>query len=190
MGSPGHAFIAHTKALSPRAQSKDAGYGSPPHPQTIRSGQLYWPRTATRREVVIVKRVDQKHAVVARHGRRQAPFRVTLRRLMAVRADGQGRYYQFQGFAPRRYETRAYVWSLDEEEALLCLPEWHPRRGVRLPARLLPSEARQRGAWLRAKCDLSASSAGRLQVSDLVSSSGPEPGSLAMPALDPLPDHR
>jgi hypothetical protein len=123
---------------------------------------------------------------MAQQGHKQS-LRVTLARLLAVRADGQGQYYQFQGFAPRRYDTRAYVWALDEREAVLCLPEWHPRRGVHLPVRLVPAEARTAGAWLRARCDLSASSAGRLQVADLVSWSKPEGGLLAVPALDELP---
>jgi hypothetical protein len=186
VGSSGHAFIAHTKALSPRAQAKDGGYGLPPHPRTIRSGQLYWPRLSKRREVLTVRRVERELVVMAQQGHKQS-LRVTLTRLLAVRADGQGQYYQFQGFAPRRYDTRVYVWALDEREAVLCLPEWHPRRGVRLPIRLVPAEARAAGAWLHARCDLSASSAGRLQVADLVTWSEPKPGVLAAPALDAVP---
>jgi hypothetical protein len=183
MGSSGHAFIAHTKALSPRAQAKDGGYGPPPHPRLARPGQRYWPRAARRREVMILRRVDGEHALMERPGSRQAPVRVTLARLLAVRADGQGRHYQFHGFAPRRYVTPAYVWSLGDAEAVLCLPEWHPGRAVRLPVRLLPPDARHAGAWLRARCDLSASSAGRLQVADLTSSAEPIQGSIAAAAI-------
>jgi hypothetical protein len=190
MGSPGHAFIAHTKSLSPRAQPKDGGYGPPPHPLVIRPGQRYWPRAARRRAVLVVRRVERERAVMDHPDHQQAPVRVTLARLLAPRADGQGRNYQFQGFSPRRYATCAYVWSVDGAEAVLCLPEWHPYRPVRLPLRLLPSDGRRDGAWLRLRCDLSASSAGRLQVADLVTWGSPELESILSPALDLAPSPR
>jgi hypothetical protein len=183
MGSSGHAFIAHTKALSPAAQPKDGGYGPPPHPVTVRSGQRYWPRAAHRREVLVVQRAERERIIMGRLDTRRALVRVTPARLLAVRPDGQGQHYQFQGFSPRRYATWAYVWSIDDREATLCLPEWHPRRAVHLPARLLPAEGRRVGAWLRARCDLSASSAGRLQVADLFAAAEPEAGSVMAPAL-------
>jgi hypothetical protein len=190
MGSPGHAFIAHTKALSPRAQAKDGGYGPPPHPHAVRPGQRYWPRSARRRDVVTVKRVDFEQVVMGRPGGHGGPpIRITVARLLAVRADGQGRHYQFQGFVPRRYVTYAYVLSVADSEAVLCLPEWHPARAVCLLPRLLPDDGRVAGAWLRLRCDLSASSAGRLQPADLVTSAAPEPGFPA-PAWDGLADHK
>jgi hypothetical protein len=183
MGSSGHAFIAHTKALSPAAQPKDGGYGAPPHPVTIRAGQRYWPRAASRRAVLVVRRVERERVLLGTPENRQGTVRVTRTGLLAVRSDGQGRHYQFQGFAPRRYVTRAYVWSVDDREAVLCVPEWHPRRPVRLPARLVPADGRRAGTWLRARCDLSASSAGRLQLADLMAGAEPEPGSVLVPAL-------
>jgi hypothetical protein len=186
MGSAGHKFIAHTKALSPRAQSKDGGYGPPPHPRVARPGQCYWPRSARRREVLIVTRVDSDRVLLGRRDRSRPPASAAVTRLLAVRADDQGRYYQFQGFAERRYLTLAYVWSISDVEAVLCLPEWHPRRPVRIPPRLLPADARSVGAWLRLRCDLSASSAGRLQPADLIATVDPSPDSIASPAIDPV----
>lgn len=168
MGSPGHAFIAHTKALSPAAQNKDGGYGAPPHPLVVRAGQRYWPRGTRRRTVLTVRRVVGDHVVVDAPRRGKAPVRLSEARLLAVRPDGQGAFYQFLGFATRRYVTCAYVWSVDDSCAVLCVPEWHPARAVRLPLRLVPPPARTEGAWLEVRCDLSASSAGRLQLADLV----------------------
>lgn len=166
MGSAGHAFIAHTKALSPLAQCKDGGYGPPPHPKLVRPGQRYWPRAGSSRGVLVVRRIDSGWAVAERLGHSPAQRRLAVRRLLEVRPDGQGRYYQFQGFSPRRYRTDAYVGSIGAGEVVLCIPEWHPDRAVRLPRRLLPSGA-DVGTWLHVRCDLSASSAGRLQLADL-----------------------
>ncbi len=184
MGSSGHAFIAHTKALSPAAQAKDGGYGPPPHPGQVRAGQRYWPRAGHRRAVLTVKRVDGARAVLAHPDRGHPSVRVSVDRLLAVRPDGQGRHYQFHGFAPRRYATYAYVSAVQDGHAVLCVPEWHPRRAVHLPVRLLPADSRHSGAWLNARCDLSASSAARLQVADLAIGPPPAMGAIAAPSLD------
>jgi hypothetical protein len=168
MGSPGHAFIAHTKALSPRAQAKDAGYGPPPHPLSARAGQHYWPRSGRRRVLLVVRRVERDRVILRSSGESAGSTSVTLRRLLAQRTDGQGRHYQFQGYSSRRYDTKAYVCSIVDGYAVLCVPEWHPRRPVRFPMRLLPDSGRNAGAWLVLRCDLSASTAARLQPSDLV----------------------
>jgi hypothetical protein len=183
MASSGHAFIAHTKALSPRVQPKDGGYGLPPHPRNVRSGQLYWPRVGRRRSVLSVRRVTGARVLLSATDRQSETARPTLARLLATRDDGQGRYYQFQGFSPRLYETQAYIWSLDERSAVLCVPEWHPSRPVRLPAQLLPVGARCAGAWLYVRCDLSASSAARLRFSALGPAPKPRSGSLHPPDL-------
>jgi hypothetical protein len=182
MGSSGHAFIAHTKALSPRAQCKDGGYGPPPHPGRARPGQRYWSRRGRRRSVLIVTRVERAQALVVDLARERVPVPVSLSRLLAVRGDGQGRHYQFQGFSPHRYPTIAFVWSRVGSEAILCLPEWHPRRPVRVPARLLPDPGRHEGNWLTLTCDLSASSAGRLQPADFALAAEPD-RTYAPPAL-------
>jgi hypothetical protein len=189
MGSSGHAFIAHTKALSPRAQSKDGGYGRAPHPLRVRVGQCYWPRAGRQRDLLVVKRVERDRVLLVRPGDRRTVTRVASTALLALRSDGQGRRYQFQGFTPRRYDTSGYVWSLEGSNAVLCLPEWHPRRPVRLPGRLLPAEASRQGVWLQLRCDLSASSAGRLQPSDLVAALNPaRPEWLHLPDLHPNQD--
>jgi hypothetical protein len=168
MGSAGHAFIAHTKALSPLAQCKDGGYGPPPHPRSVRPGQRYWPRADGGRGVLVVRHVDGDRVAVSGLEDR-ARRSLAARRLLAVRADGQGRYYQFQGFSPRRYKTLVYVRAIADGQAILCVPEWHPDRDVRLPERLLPIGSRYPEASVQATCDLSASSAARLQLADLES---------------------
>ena len=190
MAASGHAFIAHTKSLSPGAQSKDGGYGPAPHPLAIRPGQRFWPRAARRREVLTVRRVASEHAMMDDPERGRGSVRVTLARLLAMRPDGQGLHYQFQGFAPRRYATCAYVWSVGKAEAVLCVPEWHPRRPVRLPLRLLPDDGRRPGTWLWVRSDLSASSAGRLQVAELVVWPEPRLERVEPPHIDAAPDPR
>jgi hypothetical protein len=172
MGASGHAFVAHTKALSPAAQTKDGGYGLPPHPLVIRLGQRYWPRRGKYRRPFVVRRLEGDHAVGKRTDN-GLTVRVSVARLLESRDDGQGRDYQFEGFAPRRYLTRACVCEFDGEEIVLCIPEWHPRRPVRLLARLVPVDAHAAGAWLELRCDLSATSAARLNPSDLALSSDP-----------------
>jgi hypothetical protein len=175
MGSSGHKFVAHTKSLSPAAQVKDGGYGLAPHPLRLRLGQVFWPRPPGRRRLLTVRRVLGPKVIVECISAKDEP-RATLSasRLLATRDDGQGRHYQFQGFLARRYATFACVWEVGAGEAVLCLPEWHPGRPVRIPDRLVPAEARTPGAWMRVNCDLSASSAGRLQIADLVATASPE----------------
>jgi hypothetical protein len=79
MGSAGHAFIAHTKALSPRTQSKDGGYGAPPHPRAGRAGQLYWSRSGRRREVMAVRRLERDRAVISPRLFPQPDIRTAIR---------------------------------------------------------------------------------------------------------------
>jgi hypothetical protein len=132
----------------------------------------------------VVRRIEAERVVMQHPDPDRRPVQVALPRLLAVRPDGQGRHYQFQGYAARRYATCAYVWSVSEAQAVLCVPEWHPRRAVRLPLRLLPADGRRQGAWLQLRCDLSASSAGRLQVADLATAPAPPVDSISSPALD------
>jgi hypothetical protein len=167
MASAGHAFIAHTKGLSPAAQTKDGEYGLPPHPLIVRAGQRYWSRGSRRREVLVVERVVGERVIVSILGDRRQRTSLAVTGVLATREDGQGRNYQFQGFSPKRYDTHAYVAAVEGPEAVLYVPEWHPRRRVRLPSRLLPATRRNTGGWLALRCDLSASSAARLQPSDL-----------------------
>src|ERR1700744_4272282 len=143
MGSAGHAFIAHTKALSPCAQSKD-GYGVPPHPLIARIGQRYWPRATRVRNVLVVRGVKRTRVVLV-PDTSGAQVTIESERLLLLRSDGQGRNHQFLGFVARRYSTTAYVWAIDDTDAVLSVPEWHPSRPVRTPARLLPNDGRAAG---------------------------------------------
>ncbi len=172
MGAAGkklHGHGARTKARSPAASVSDGGYGAPPHPVRIRAGQRYWPRFGTRRRPIVVCGVDADGVVRARRldgaGER---VRVTAKRLVARRPDGQGRYYQFIAWAPRRYQTWAVVVRADSSETILVLPEWHPARPVRLPSRLLPEGARPMQHWLSLRVDLSVSAAGQLNPAALI----------------------
>lgn len=176
VGSAGHAFIAHTKALSPSAHTKDRGYGMPPHPLAARSGQRFWPLQGARRRPFVIRKVTREHVVAVREGGRVV--RISLPRLLAADDDSSGRHYRFQGFASRRYQTFACVWSAEEVEVVLCVPEWHPRRPLYLFSRLVPECARRPGEWLSLRCDLSASSAARLEPSDLEPAQ--DPGSALM----------
>jgi hypothetical protein len=184
MGSSGHAFIAHTKALSPPAQVKDGGYGLPPHPLTARIGQRYSSRTGRSQAVFAVQRIDPDSIVAVYVTDKRRKVRLSHARLLELREDGQGRNYQFQGYSSGRYMTSAFVCSVESERAILCLPEWHPRRPVKLPARLIPDAVRVAGAWLHLRCDLSASSAARLQPADLVAAADPDPLRVHRPSLE------
>jgi hypothetical protein len=183
MGSPGHKFISHTKALSPAAQTKDGGFGSPPHPLVARPGQRFWPRKGRRCRPFVIRTVTDEAVFGVRLDGDRDPVRVTVRRLLATREDGQGDHYQFQGWVPRRYTTYARVIDVSEPIAVLCLPEWHPRRPVALFASLLPVGAKRQGAWLALRCDLSVPSAGRLQPSELRPTSDPGMEIVHRPAL-------
>lgn len=185
MGSPGHKFIAHTKALSPRASVSGAGFGLPPHPLDIRPGQRFFPRAGRARAGFDVARVRGEKVTVKREDGTTATL--SRARLLAVGPDGQGRAYQFLGFLPRRYRSVAYVAAVDERDAILCLPEWHPGRPVRYFPSLLPAGADAPGAWLTVRCDLSAHSGARLQLADLAATPEPEPGTVHRPALPAPP---
>ena len=184
MGSAGHRFIAHTKALSPAAQSKDGGYGAPPHPLTVRTGQCYRPRAKPRRPFS-VQRVADGVALGRKLDGKREPVRISVERLLEVGADGHGRRYRFQGFRSRRYDTYARVMAIEDARAVLCFPEWHPRRPVSLSLSLVPREARRPGTWLLARADLSASSGARLEPSNFRSVDDPGDGVVARPDLTP-----
>jgi len=171
MGAPGrklHRHGARSKARSPAASVSDAGYGAPPHPVRIRAGQRFWPRSGRRRRPIVVCGIGDDGFVRARRldGDRER-VRVSAARLAARRPDGQGRYYQFIAFAPRRYQTWAVVVRVDTDETTLVLPEWHPARPVRLPSRLLPEQARRPQTWLSLRADLSVSAGGQLNPAEL-----------------------
>ncbi len=97
----------------------------------------------------------------------ESKARVSEARLLARTDDQQGRFFSFGGYAPRRYSTWAILTHVDEDTdtAALVLPEWHPSRPLHLPHRLIP--ARDPGAWMTCRADLSVGRAAQLDVSDL-----------------------
>ncbi|MGA2165069.1 MAG: hypothetical protein ABSH36_11455, partial [Solirubrobacteraceae bacterium] len=104
---------------------------------------------------------------------------ITATRLLARRPDGQGRYYQFLGWSPRRYRTWATVIAIENTTVTLVLPEWHPTRPVRLPIRLLPPSAHTINASVALTANLSAPTAGKLA-----------PASITNHRHPPNPKHR
>ncbi len=181
MGSRGHAFISHTKALSPKPQAASTEHGPPDHPVIVRPGQRYWPRRGNARVGFSVRRVAGDVAIAARENGDKKSLEIPAATLLARRKDGQGAYHQFIGFRPRKYESHAYVHAVGPEEAILCFPEWHPRRPVSLFISLLPDDARFDGAWLSLSCDLSASSGARLEPHDLALAADPGSERIARP---------
>jgi hypothetical protein len=156
---------ARRKSRSPAPAVSDGGYGLPPHPARVSTGQRFVARRPGRHRTLTVA------AAGGRDGRCRARVEcsqqlvsLSAERLLAVRADGQGRHFQFVGFRARRYHTWAVIATVSEREVALILPEWHPGRAVRMARRLVPSPPRA-GAWLRVSADLSASNPGRLNVS-------------------------
>lgn len=159
---------APSKARSPAGSVSDGGYGRPPHPVRVLAGQRFWPRRASCRRPFAVTshpRGDVVHG--ARTDGTRERVRTTAHRLLARRADGQGLHYSFLGWQSRRYRTWAVVMAIDDASATVVLPEWHPARPVRLPARLLPSGARP-GCWLTLQANLSVAAAGQLNPSAFV----------------------
>lgn len=185
MGSAGHKFISHTKALSPAASVSDGGYGLPPHPLIARPGQRYWPRRGRRRRPFVIRRIAGDQALGVRLDGNREKVRVSIARLLTRRDDGQGQHYQFVGFTSRSYATHACVVGVEDGEAVLCFPEWHPRRRVYLFLSLVPEPARVAGAWLSLRCDLAASSGARLQPNTIEPAEDPGPGLIERPALEP-----
>jgi len=185
MGAAGKAFISHTKALSPPAQSKDGGYGTPPHPKRVLVGMRFWPRTGRRKRPFQLRSIRGNYALGVRIDGGGETVRVNVARLLATREDGQGAHYQFLGCPRRRYRTFATVHSVEADHAILVLPEWHPRRPVRLALELLPVETREPGAWLGCVADLGAPTAAQLNLSHLKLGRDPGPERCHRPALVP-----
>jgi hypothetical protein len=172
---------ARRKSRSAAPAVSDGGFGLPPHPTRVTAGQRFVARRPGRHRTLTVAasgsdgrcraRVEHSHQLVS----------LSVERLLAVRADGQGQHFQFLGFRARRYRTWAVIATVADRESELILPEWHPRRPVRLARRLVPSAARA-GVWLRVGADLSASNPGRLNVS--VAGLCEKPAHLTMPPGD------
>lgn len=160
-----HGHGARSKARSPAGSVSDGGYGRPPHPLRVLAGQRYWPRRAAcRRPFAVTARPRNDVVFGVRTDGARERVRATAHRLLAIRADGQGLHYSFLGWETRRYRTWAVVVAISDATATVVLPEWHPGRPLRLPARLLPREAEQ-GGWLTVRADLSVPAAGQLNPS-------------------------
>jgi hypothetical protein len=126
--------------------------------------------------------------VTAKRTDASGPRTVSADRLLSRRDDGQGRFYSFQGWSPRRYETWAVVAAVDDGTATLVLPEWHPGRAVTICERLLPLGAREPGTWLSLTADLSRPTAAGLEVAP-IAATGP-PSGLADVRWRQPPDHK
>lgn len=159
---------ARRKSRSPSVSIADRGLARPPHPARVHAGQRYWPRVGPTRRPIVIQSVGRDGAVVARRldGELER-VRVTCGRLLNVGPDGQGRYFQFLGWNPRRYRTWAIVVEVQNGAGSLILPEWHPAARVVLLLRLLPDTTRETGAWLKVSADLSACCAGHLNLARL-----------------------
>lgn len=169
MGASGKKLRGHgqrTKIASPPVQLKDGPHGRPPHPVTVRVGQVYWPRRASRRRQFRLIRALPDGTV---RGRRTDAggeiLRLTSARLLEVDRGGEGVHYSFIGWLPGRYETWSVVVGRDPERGLatLLVPEWHPAWALHLPARLLPVGVECPG-WTQAIADLSAAYPARLNI--------------------------
>ena len=166
---------ARRRNTSPAAQVKDGGHGRPPHPRRVVAGQIYWPRTGgTRRHQLTVVRVGSEGRVTAkRTDGSGAPLTLSAARLLCAGDDGQGRFYSFVKWSPRRYKTWALTAAVNSGEAVLVLPEWHPGRPVTIAHRLLPVGARDPGDWLTLTADLSKPTAAGLEVAPIAATEPP-----------------
>jgi hypothetical protein len=178
MGAAGKKLRGHGarhKSNSPTATAATGGYAPLPHPRRVLTGQRYTPLKARRRRPFTITRQLKNGRVYAVKLDEQRE-RITLEtaRLLAVDDAGEGLHYRFLGYQPaRRYDTFAYLASLDPNTALLCLPDWHSQRLVRLPLVLLPDGTRRAGQWFRCTADLGQPTAGRLNIADLLACTDP-----------------
>lgn len=154
---------ARRSGRSPAASAEDGGYPRRPHPTRVKAGQRFVARRRRRHRALVICACRGVQAMARLEGAGQ---RVSLstERLLAVRSDGQGRYFQFLGWRAQRYRTWAVLAGVEGPLAVLVVPEWHPVRPVRFPARLLPAGGQARGVWLSVVADLSAASPGRLNI--------------------------
>jgi len=166
MGAPGSKFIK-SKAGSARGLR---GGDAPPHPLRVRSGQRYWPRKASsaranRIPIQILTSRGGSGLRARREDRSGTIIYPKRERLLARDPDGAGRHYVLVGWRPGAYRTPLHVLHIaDKGWATVCVPEWHPGKPAKLPARLLPETHRQPGAVLVATCDLSANGAASLNI--------------------------
>jgi hypothetical protein len=157
---------ARSKRRSPAAQVSDGGFGRPPHPLRVMAGQVFFPRSSTgRRRLLEITHSGGEVALARRVESPREKLTISVARLLARQADGQGRFYSFQGYRSREYRVLARVAAVDGDGAVVVVPEWHPARPVPLAASALPPGARQANSWLVVVADLSAPTPARLGLS-------------------------
>jgi hypothetical protein len=168
---------ARSKTRSPRQTPSNDTSGPVPHPRRVINGQRFAPVHGRRRRPFHITSHRKDGRVFAvKADRRKERIALRAKRLLAVDENGNGRHYRFIAYVPgRRYRTYAYIISVPSKSALLLLPDWHPDRPVRFPARLLPADARLPGAWLTCTADLGSAHGAGLNLADLVACADPGP---------------
>jgi hypothetical protein len=180
MGASGKKLQGHgarRKGTSPAPTPALGGWGVPPHPLRIVNGQRYASLIGrTRRPFVVTNHLSSGRVFATRTDASEERFTLTAGRLLAADPGGAGRYYRFLAYtAGRRYRTYAFLAALHGDQALLHLPDWHPGRPVRYPARLLPNQVLRPGTWMRCSADLGQAQGAQLNLADLEPCSDPGP---------------
>lgn len=157
------------------------------HPSRVRPGQRFFQRAGSRRLRFTVKRVEGDWALVEREDGSKG--RVSIDRLLQSDGEANGVNYRFHGWRrlPRGYRIGFVVRDIDEEAGVcaIALPEWDPDAKVGLPTRTLPEALRAEGAQGSCRADLTALSAGAL---DLHAFSAAKPKGLSRPARRAHPE--
>lgn len=167
---------ARVKARSPAPTPADGGWGLVPHPVRVAPGQRFLPLHGGRRQFRVTNSLKNGRVLAVKADGRKERIELNAERLLAVNESGNGRHYRFIAYlAGRRYPTYAWVAVINAEAALLVLPEWHPRRPVRFPVRLIPKETRHPGTWLSCTADLGSTHGAALNLADLVACTDPGP---------------
>jgi len=175
---------ARVKTRSPAPTPADGGWGRVPHPARVINGQRFMPLHGRgRRPFRVTSHRKSGRVFAVMVDGRQERIELSAERLIAVDERGNGRHYRFIAYlAGRRYRTYAWVAGIEAEHARLVLPEWHPRRPVRFPTRLLPDAARHEGAWLTCTADLGSAHGAALNLADLAVCADPGPKVCHRPA--------
>ena len=134
------------------------------HPERIRSGQQFFPRSGGSRQRFTVGRFDGEWVSVDREDGRKG--RVSLGRLLASDAEGNGIHFRFHGFKrlPRGYRTNFEVVSAVASSCRIVLPEWDPAVEIEVPLAPFPVTTRFLGAQGSCRADLSSTSIGGLEL--------------------------
>ncbi len=160
------------------------------HPSRIRTGQRFLPLAGTRRLRFTVKRLDGEWAMIEREDGSKG--RVSIDRLLASDAEGNGVDYRFHGWRrlPRGYRTEFKVLHVSEESGtcVIVLPEWDLGTEVELVLATLPEALQAAEAEGSCRADLTASSEVGLELHSFSTASvkglsraavGPHPNLLA-----------